>query len=183
MLMIRQYRRGKIRNIYVNQIRERSPIIGVKLANNRRHLKIEASKKDRSALLHKTDTKQKKIKEQIEKLNKQIQLLQLEISKHKQNEVHLEQQVIELTTTNKKLQQETLLINQVKQQSTPRAGEVKSPISQSKHRAVKSKELNWMLREKTQPVRTLKEISKQPLDVEKLKALATLVKQIQGHRR
>jgi hypothetical protein len=40
-----------------------------------------------------------------------------------------------------------------------------------------------MLREKTQPVRTLKEISKQPLDVEKLKALATLVKQIQGHRR
>jgi hypothetical protein len=183
LLMIWQHRRGKTRNIYVNQIREHSPIIGVKLADNRSNLKIEASKKDRSALLQKTGTKQKKTKEQVEKLKKQIQLLQLEISKHKQNEVRLERQVTELMTTNKKLQQETLVINRVKQQPTQRTGEIKSPINQSKHRTIESKELNWMLREKTQQVRTTKEISEQPLDVEKLKTLAALVKQIQGHRR
>src|SRR4030042_1501465 len=148
LLIIWQHRKGKTRNVYVSQIRERSPIIGVKLADNRSHLKIEASKKDRSALLHKTSTKQKKTKEQLEKLNKQIQLLQLEISKHKQNEVRLEQQVTELTTTNKKLQQEAIVTNQVKQQPRQQTGEVKSPTSQSKHRALDSREPNRIVREK-----------------------------------
>jgi anion-transporting ArsA/GET3 family ATPase len=239
LLLIWQHRRGKTRNIYVNQIRERSPIIGVKLADNRSHLKIEDLKKDRLALLHKTSTKQKKTKEQLEKLNKQIQLLQFEISKHKQNEVRLEQQVTELTTANKKLQQKAVVNNQVeqhdkqqpekvsaskdklqqkmskskqaeqypkrqifempavneqpqhelaksikaKQQSSRQSGDVKSPTNQSKHRAIKYREPNWMHREKTQQERISRESSEQPLDVEKLKALADLAKQIRGQHR
>ena len=238
LLIIWQHRRGTIRNVYVNQIRERPPIIGVKLADNRSRLKIENLKKDRSAFSHKTSTKQKKTKEQLEKLNKQIQLLQLEIGKHKQNEERLEKQVTELMTPNKNLPQKAAVNNQVeqsdkqqpdkmsafdnfqqkmnkhkeagiyskrqiiemptvneqpqhelaksrraRQQSAQQTGEVKSPTDQSKHKAIESKEPNWMLREKNQQVRASKDISEQPLDIEKLKALAALAKQIRGQRR
>jgi hypothetical protein len=237
-LIIWQHRRGTIRNVYVNQIRERPPIIGVKLADNKSRLKIENLKKDRPSFSHKTSTKQKKTKEQLEKLNKQIQLLQLEISKHKQNEERLEKQVTELMTPNKNLRQKAVVNNQVeqsdkkqpdkmsafdnfqqkmnkhkqagiyskrqiiemptvngqpqhelaksrraRQQSTQQTGEVKSPTDQSKQKAIESKEPNWMLREKNQQVRASKDISEQPLDVEKLKALAALAKQIRGQRR
>lgn len=230
VLLIWQHRKGKTRNVYVNQIRERSPIIGVKLADNRSHLKIEDLKKGRSAFSHKTSTKQKKTKEQLEKLNKQIQLLQLDISKHKKNEVRLEQQVTELMTANKKLQEKTVVNNQVKQSDkqpdavpasdepqqkmskhkaeqypkrqiieipavdqqtqqeivkskkdrqylTQKTGELKSPSKKSKRSDVEPEVPEWMLREKTQQVGSSKDL---PLDVEKLKALAALAKQIQG---
>jgi hypothetical protein len=232
VLLIWQHRRGKTRNVYVNQIRERSPIIGVKLADNRSHLKIEDLKKGRSAFSHKTSTKQKKTKEQLEKLNKQIQLLQLEISKHKKYEVRLEQQVAELMTANKD-QQKSVVNNQVKQSDkqqpagvpvsndklqqemskhkqaeqypkrqiieiptvneqppqeivkskkdkqylTQKTSELKSSAKKTKHRNIEPEVPKWMLREKTQQIRSSKEL---PLDVEKLKALAALAKQIQG---
>ena len=229
VLLIWQHRKGKTRTVYINQIRERSPIIGVKLADNRSHLKIEDLKKGRSAFSHKTSTKQKKTKEQLEKLNKQIQLLQLEISKHRKNEVRLEQQVTELMMANKKHQEKTLVNNQVsdkqpaaapasddkpqqkmgkdkqaeqhpkrqiiempavnqqpqqeivkskkdRQYLTQKTDELKSSSKKSKRRDIESEVPKWMLREKTQQVRSSKEL---PLDVEKLKALAALAKQIQ----
>jgi len=232
VLLIWQHRKGKTRNLYINQIRERSPIIGVKLADNRSHLKIQDSKKGRSALLQKTRTKQKKTKEQLEKLNKQIQLLQLEISKHKKNEVRLEQQVAELMTANKRLQEKTVVKEQVRQSDkqpasasasndkpqqttgkdkqaeqypkrqiikmpdvnekpqqeivkskkdrqylTQKTDELKSSLKKSKRRDIEPEVPKWMRRERTRRVRASKEL---PLDVEKLKALAALAKQIQG---
>ena len=59
--------------------------------------------------------KQKKTKEQLAKLNEQVQQLQYEISKHKQTEARLEKHVEELTAANQKLRQNTVLSNQVEQ--------------------------------------------------------------------
>ena len=203
-------RKATTKRIYVNQVRDRSPIIGVKLADNRRHLKIEDLKKDHSASLHKKQAKQR-TKEQLGRLNEQIQQLQLEINKHKQMEVRLEQQVTELTTANEKLRQNTVVSiqtdqfkkqqstkvstsdnkleqkitehKQVKQQARQEIGELTATKKQSKRRINPRKQSDRMFREKTEQARIPNELKEQPLDVEKLKAMAVLAKQIQGRTR
>jgi len=60
---------------------------------------------------------------------------------------------------------------------------VESPPNKIKHRDIEPTEPKWKLQNKTQQVKALKELREQPLDVEKLKALAALAKQIQGQRR
>ena len=77
LLIIWQQRKALTRRIYVNQVRERSPIIGVKLADNRSHLKIEDLKKDGLSSFPKKYAKLKKTKEQLAKLNEQVQQLPL----------------------------------------------------------------------------------------------------------
>jgi hypothetical protein len=230
LLIIWQQRKTTNRNIYANRIRERSPIIGVKLADTRSRTKIEDLKKYRSASLSKKHTKQKKEKEQLEKFDKQIQLLQLEISKHKHNEARLEKQIVELKAANKELQEkatqsdkqqsagasvsnhklqqkmtghqqaeqypkqqiiEKPVINKQPQQEFAKSqktrqtqtGESKTLKNQSKNKAIKPYKPNWMLREKTGQVRIPKELREEPLDVQKLKAIAELAKKIQGQRR
>jgi hypothetical protein len=230
LLIIWQQRKASSRNVYANQIRERSPIIGVKLADTRSRTRIEDLKKNRSASLSKKQTKRKKEKEQLEKVNKQIQLLQLEISKHKQNEAHLERKIVELTSANKELQEkatqsakqhsagtsvsqhklqqkmtghqqaeqypkqqiiEKPAINKQPQQEFAKSqktrqtqtGESTTLKYQSKNKAIKSYKPNWMLREKTGQDRIPKELREEPLDVQKLKAIAELAKKIRGQRR
>jgi hypothetical protein len=208
LLIIWQNRKGTTRNVYANQIRERSPIIGVKLADTKSHLKTEDFKKNRPASLSDKHTKQKKTKEQLEKLNKQIQLLQLEINKRKQNEIRLEQQVVELKTANKELKQKATAYNLSKQaeqypkQQIKEVPAIKEHPQQELAKSQKAKqtqtgestaskkpsknksiEPNWMLREKTEQVRISKELKEEPLDVQKLKAIADLAKKIQGQRR
>jgi len=236
LLIIWQQRKATTRSIYVNQVREHSPIIGVKLADNRNHLKIEDLKKGGSASFTKKYAKLKKTKEQLEKLNEQVQQLQYEISKHKQTEKHLEHQVKELTATNEKYRQNTTESNQVeqsekqqpaevstsndklqqkiteskqagkqnkqqvmevqavkeqplckpaesgtvKQQARQQIGELKDPNKPSKRKSDTRKQSDRMLKEKTEPARIPKELREQPLDVEKLKAMAELAKQIHG---
>jgi hypothetical protein len=236
LLIIRQYRKGTARNVYVNQFRERSTIIGANLADTRSRLKNQDLKKDRSASLSKKHKKEKKTKEQLENLNKQIQLLQLEISKHEQNEKLLEQQITELTAANNKLQEKTVInhraaqsdrqpagapasVDNLRQKITknrqseqyserqimevpganeqPRQEVAKSQKNEqqssnrigqalrnlSRQRVLESLQPDRTLREKTEHFKTSKEVREEPLDVQKLKAIAELAKQIQGRRR
>jgi hypothetical protein len=236
LLMVRQQRKGTARKAYANQSRERSPIIGVKLADTRRHAKSRYPKRDRPASLSKKDKKEKKTKEQLENLNKQIQLLQLEISKHEQNEKLLEQQITELTAANNKLQEKTVInhraaqsdrqpagapasVDNLRQKITknrqseqyserqimevpganeqPRQEVAKSQKNEqqssnrigqalrnlSRQRVLESLQPDRTLREKTEHFKTSKEVREEPLDVQKLKAIAELAKQIQGRRR
>ena len=201
--------------MYVNQVRERSPIIGVKLADNRSHLRIEDLKQSRSATLSKKHAKQIKTKEQLEKLNQHVQQLQYEISKHKQTEEHLKLQVTELTTelktANEQLRQNTGVSNQteqkpkqqivevpavkeqtsaehaesstVKQQAKQQAGESKAAKKSYNRRINVRKQPDRLIREKTEQVKLSKELRDQPLNVEKLKAMAELAKQIKGRSR
>jgi len=119
LLIVWQQRKSITKSVYVNQVRERSPIIGVKLADNKSHLRIEDYKQGRPASISRKVAKQRKTKEQLEKLNQQVQQLQYEINKHKQNEERLKHQVIELTTelstANEQLRQNTILSKQIEQ--------------------------------------------------------------------
>jgi len=131
--------------VYVNQVRERSPIIGVKLADNRSHLRIEDHKQNRSAPVSKKLAKQKKTKQQMELLNQQVQQLQYEINKHKQAEERLKHQVIDLTTelstTNEQLRQNAIVSQQVeqapKQQIIEVSDDKKQPSPEPVERATK----------------------------------------------
>lgn len=156
LLIIWQQRKSAIKSVYVNQIRERSPIIGVKLAD-RSHLRIEDVKHARSEPLSKKEVKQIKTKEQLSKLNKQVQQLQYEIDKHKRIEARLKSQVImlttELTTVNEQLRQNSVTSNQAgqkqkqqivevsagKEQPPLEPAETSTPRRQAKQKAIKSK--------------------------------------------
>ena len=238
LFIVWQQRKAATKRIHVNQFRERSPIIGVKLADNRSHLKIEDVKKKGLASSPKKKAKQRKTKEQVDKLNEQVQQLQYEISKHMQVEARLEHQVKELTSTNEKLRQNTIVSTPVEQSKKQQPAEVSTPIDKLQQKIAESKQAEQkpkqqikevpavteqsqqesdessavrqqtqqqigelkadlklpksriiarrrsdrMLREKTEPARIPKELREQPLDVEKLKAIAELAKQIQGRR-
>jgi hypothetical protein len=238
LLIVRQQRKGAVKKVYANQFRERSPVIGVKLADSRSHAKSRVPKRDRPASLSKKDQKEKRTKKQLKNLNKQIQLLQLEISKHEQNEKRLEQQIAGLTTANNKLQEKTVKNHRVaqsdrqpagapasvdnlrqkitkkkkaeqysereivgvpaaseqprqevaksqknEQQPSNRTGQPRALRNLSTQRVLESLQPDRTLREKTEHFKTSKEVREEPLDVQKLKAIAELAKQIQGRRR
>lgn len=200
LLIIRQQLKGTSRNVYPNQYKERSPVIGVKLADARGRMKNPDLKKDRSTSLSKKHKKENKTKEQSEKLNKQIQLLQLEIGKHKENETRLEQQITELIAANKKLQQKAVVNNRAIQSDVQKPGESSTSLDKLQQKMTKYKQakqyskrqiielpgINKQLRHelaKSQNVGQLSSFEEEPLDVQKLKAVADLAKQIQGRRR
>jgi hypothetical protein len=227
LLIVRQHRKGAVEKVYANQFRERSPIIGVQLADSRSHAKSRVPKRDRPASLPKKDKREKRTKEQLKNLNKQIQLFQVEISKHEQSEMHLEQQIAELTAANKKLQEKTVTneraarpdslrrkiakTNEAEQysgrqiagvpaaseqpgrevaksqkngqQSSNRTGQLRALKNLSRQRVLESLLPDRALREKSEHFKTSKEVREEPLDVQKLKAIAELAKQIQGRRR
>jgi hypothetical protein len=192
--------------VYVNQVRERSPIIGVKLADNKSHLRTKTHKQDRPAPVSKKLAKQRKTKQQMEMLNQQVQQLQYEINKHKQTEERLKRQVIDLTTelsaTNKQLRQNAIVSKQIEQapkqqiievpaakkQPSPKESTAKPQIKQqakkSFNRRINTrKQSGRILRNKTEQVKPSKEHREQPLDIERLKSIADLAKQIQPRPR
>lgn len=198
LLLIWQQRRVATKSVYINQIRERSSIIGVKLADNKSHLKIKEAKKQ---------AKQKKPKEQLEKLNEQIQQLQCEINKHKNNETHLKNQLTELTAANELLRQNNAEGNQLEQTPRQKFLEVSAVNEKTFHesternmpkqptdglKAIKKpskskidiqRQRNSHIKEKYKQPKLTKEQKEQPLDIQKLQAIAELAKQIQGRRR
>jgi hypothetical protein len=215
LLIVWQQRKSIAKSVYVNQVRERSPIIGVKLADNRSHLRIEELKHDHSAQLSKKRAKQIKTKKQLEKLNQQVQQLQYEINKHKQTEERLKRHVTELTTelttANEQLRQNPIASNHIKQvpkqqivdvhavkeqpqaesaesslvsqQAKQKAGESKNAKKSYNRRAKIRKQSNRVIRERTEQFKLSKEHREQPLDIERLKAIADLAKRIQTRSR
>ena len=235
LFIIWQQRKATTRRVYVNQVRDRSPIIGVKLADNRSRHEIEDLKKDGSASFPKKYAKLKKTKEQLHKLNEQVQQLQYEIKKHKKTEVRLQNQVKELKAANEILLQNTTISNQVEQskkqqpaelstssnklqqkfaehkqsgqqpkqpiievpgvkehpenksaksntvkkRARQQLGDLKAAQKPSKSKISRKKQPGRIVREKTEQVKASRELREQPLDVDKLKAMAELAKRIQ----
>jgi hypothetical protein len=207
-----QQRKNTIKSVYVNQVRERSPIIGVKLADNRSHLRINELKHDRTTHSSRKHAKQIKTKEQLEKLNQQVQQLQYQIKKQNQAEEHLKSQVIELTTelsaANEQLRQKPVVRKRIDQEQKQRiiemspvedqpllepaeSGTIKQPPEQQAGKSIAAKKLHnrrikqssRVAREKTEPIKLSKENREQPLDLERLKNIADLAKRIQTRPR
>jgi len=84
---------------------------------------------------------------------------------------------------NEQLRHELAEGNKTKQYARQQTGELTASKKQSIRRANIRKQSDRILREKTEKVRVPKELREQPLDVQKLKAIAELAKQIQGRPR
>lgn len=107
LLIARQQRKESAGRIYTHHDGERSPIIGVKLADGKRgRSEITDSKKARLGYFARRRNKQDDATKQVHSSNEQIRQLQCEIAKCRQVEARLEQQLAELTAANEKLQHE-----------------------------------------------------------------------------
>ena len=213
LLTIWRQRKSTIKSVYVSQVREHSPVIGAKLAGNRSHLKIEDLKQSHPTTLSNKQVKQtkeqlKKLNQQVQQLqyeiskNKQAE----ERLKHRVTEL-----TTKLKTANEQLRQNTIVSNQieqkpkqqitevpsvkeqplpepavrstVKQQAKPQAGESKTE-KKSYDRGINiSKIPDRLIIEKPEQFKPSKKLREQPLDVQQLKAIADLAKQIQNRSR
>ncbi|MHC4752780.1 MAG: hypothetical protein ACYTFW_23285 [Planctomycetota bacterium] len=101
LLILRLRRKGTVRRIRTNQLQSRSPIVGVKITDSKRSRQgIKGLEKNRLANVRERQSRQSK------ELKKQIKQLKHEITKHKQIEVDLEQQVAELKAAHEQFQHE-----------------------------------------------------------------------------
>ena len=80
-------------------------------------------------------------------------------------------------------QSESAESSTAKEQARQKIGELKTAKKQSQSKINARKHYHRMLKEKTEQARIPKELREQPLDVEKLRAIAELAKQIQGRNR
>jgi len=237
LLIARQQRRRKVARGYAHQVWERSPIIGVKLANGKQSQQAVAGmKKSRLARLWRKQNNERATThldgsiEQIKRLQDEItrrrqteagleqrlteltvagERLQCEITESKQAEERLKQRIAELLAANERLQQglaehkrvEGFLTGHIDR--VPAGGSMlrhgaaadgqTEPIEQQSADVPAAQKLSQdglnqpeqdkeMLRENpTQRPRSRR--TREPLDIEKLKAIAALAKQIQERPR
>jgi predicted RNase H-like nuclease (RuvC/YqgF family) len=237
LLIARQQRRKKVARGYALQVRERSPIIGVKLANGKQSQQAVADlKKSRLArFLPKQDKERAATDldgsiEQIKRLQDEIarrrqaeagleqrlteltaagERLQCEISESKQAEERLKQQIADLLAANERLQQGLAKHKRVEEFLTRQIDRVPAGGSELRHDAAADGQTE-PIKQQTLDVPAAQELSqdsqnqpeqdreipredpkqrprsrrtREPLDVEKLKAIAALAKQIQERPR
>lgn len=234
--ILRRQKNAAARNSYTDKSSQRSPIIGIKLADHHQNRQaIEDIKERRSGLIAQFSgkKKQKIVAKHIETLNGQISQLQSTINKYKDMEDRFVDKIAELTAANENLrnefekykqevqptlqqtdesasvdrpQEEELLenepipakigneqdISQPQPVAKPLKLEVIDSPSADGHTYETNRHPHRMVMEKHQNDETSEEEIEQPkrlkrddepLDIQKLKAIAALAKQIQGHPR
>lgn len=184
IIAIRQ-RREKAGRIYSHN-HERSPIIGVNLANGRYNpLEITDSKKVTLRSAVRARNKQDDALKQADNSSEQIRQLQREIATHQHTEARLERQLAELTAANEKLKQEIDEIKQAEEhlQKQPIKLLAANKSLQEGHGGRKRAEESIHDQTNSTPAAhkqtTDPKHANEPLDVEKLKAIAALARQIQ----
>jgi len=190
LLIARRQRKERAGRIYTHHHPERSPIIGVKLANGKHSPpEITDSKKARSHSVERGKIKQDGAIKQVDVSNEQIKQLQCEIARHRQTEARLEQQLAELTAANEKLRQEIDKVKQTEEHHQQQTVELPAVNKELQEERVGRKRVKGPIHNQTdsapaadkQP--TDSKHANEPLDVEKLKAIAALARQIQQRPR
>jgi hypothetical protein len=161
LLIVRQLRKGTARKAYADQIRERSPIIGVKLADRKQsHLGIRDFKKDRPARAPKGDGKRRKRgkrTKQLEKSHEQIRQLQHEIIKRRHTEARLERKIAELAAINEQLQHKSTEHEQTDGRLKEKVVELPAANGQLQNEVVEHKQAREHLEQQTAEVRAANE--------------------------
>ena len=185
LIAIRQ-RKERAGRIYTHHDRGRSPIIGVKLANGKhKPPEITDSKKVRSHSTAIGKNKQDEVIPQIDSSNEQIRQLQCEIARHRQAETRLEQQLAELTATNEKLKHEINEVKQAEEHLQEQTVELLAAKKKLQEGRSGRKRVEKAIQGQTDPapatdtIPTDSKHANEPLDVEKLKAIAALARQIE----
>ncbi len=189
LIAIRQ-RKERAGRIYTHHDRERSPIIGVKLANGKHNPpEITDSKKVRSHSAARDKNKQDDVTKQVDSSNEQIRQLQYEIARHRQAEARLEQQLAELTAANEKLKHEINEVKQAEEHLQQQTVELLAANKELQEGRSGRKRVEGSVQGQTNSAPatdkhpTDSKHANEPLDVEKLKAIAALARQIQQRPR
>lgn len=107
LFILRQLRKGAAARAHALLLPERSPIIGVRLADQKRGYRENAgSQRNRAAPREHAKEKGRKTTRHLEKLNRQIEQLQREVTERKQAEARLSQRLAEFTEAGKTLRQD-----------------------------------------------------------------------------
>jgi chromosome segregation ATPase len=183
LLIVRQLRKRTVTRAYANQVRERSPIIGVKLADHQpSHQRINGSEKGRSARVPERRGRDKKLTKttrQLEKSNEQIRQLQHEITKHRQTEERLEHQVGELTAANEQLRHEVTESKRAGEHLRQQAAELTAASQKFRHERLEQRQSEKVPAESSRQESKAKRQA-MPLKIEELKKVAELAKRVSG---
>jgi len=109
LLLLRLLRRGRTAEAQAFELSERSPIIGVRLTDHpRSRRELRSLHRVRSAPVPQPDTKRddRKATRHLEKLNRQVEQFQRDITERRQTEALLEQRIAQLTASNEQLRAE-----------------------------------------------------------------------------
>ncbi|MHC4204414.1 MAG: hypothetical protein ACYSTT_07160 [Planctomycetota bacterium] len=127
------------------------------------------------------------LKHQVTELTTELktanELLRQNTALSNQIEQKAKQQIIEVPTVKEQPPLEPAESSSTKQQAKQQAGESKAAQKSYNRRINVRKQPDRLLREKTEQIKLSKELREQPLDVERLKAMAELAKKIKGRSR
>ncbi len=126
LLLLKLLRRGRTAGTRAYELAERSPIIGVRLADHP-HSRREARDLQRSSSAHVTQPgarqEDRKTTRQLEKLNRQIEQFQRDIAERQQTDAVLRKRIVELTASNEQLRAEIVKHRQTEAQLKQRLAE------------------------------------------------------------
>jgi septal ring factor EnvC (AmiA/AmiB activator) len=182
-LIARRLRKRTVKTASANQVRERSPIIGVKLAHHKpSHHGINGSEKGCLAHVperHGGDKKLTKTTRQSEKSNEQIRRLQHEITKHRQTEERLEHQVAELTAADEQLRHEVTESKRAEERLRQQAAALTAASKKIRHERLEQGQSEKVPAESSQQGSKSKRQA-MPLRIEELRKVAELAKRVSG---
>ena len=184
LLILRLLRKGRTAGAQAFELRERSPIIGVRLADHQHSRReIRGLQRSRPARVTQPDTRQenRKTTRQLEKLNRQIEQFQRDIAERQQTEAHMEKRVAELTASNEQLRAEIVKHRQTESHLKQRLAELEAanePLRQEKLQTKQPENVPIQSDERKPGSRR----HSGPLNVEELSHLAELGKRLAPRR-
>lgn len=184
LLLLRLLRNGRAEAARTYELFERSPIIGVRLADQRySRRELRSLQKRQAALVAQPEVRQehRKTTRQLEKLNRQIEQFQRDIAERQQTEVVLGKRIAELTASNEQLRAEIARGRQSEANLKERLAQLEAAAGQSGREDLQKPELeNIPIKTAERKVRSRK--ANGPLSVEELSHLAELGKRLAPRR-
>jgi septal ring factor EnvC (AmiA/AmiB activator) len=140
--------------------------------SEKRHLAHVSERRGRDKKLAKTT-------KQLEKSNEQIKQLQHEITRHRQTEERLEDQVAELTAANEQLRHELTESKRAEERLRQQAAELTAASKESRHERLEQDQSEKVPAESSRPESKSKRQAIQ-LKTEELRKVAELAKRMSG---
>lgn len=184
LFLLRLLRKGRTADVRTFELSERSPIIGVRLADHpRSRREFRALHRARPAPAAQPDTKRedRKATRHLEKLNRQVEQFQRDIVERKQTEVLLEQRIAQLTASNEQLRAEISAHQQTEANLKQRLTELEAAHEQLRQEKLQPKPLeNIPIQSDGQKPRPRRHAG--PLNVDELSHLAELGRRLAPRR-
>jgi chromosome segregation ATPase len=183
LLILRLLRKGRTVEAQAYELSERSPIIGVRLADHR-HSRREIRDLQKSRSAHDTQPgirqENRKTTRQLEKLNRQIEQFQRDIAERQQTDVVLRKRIMELTASNEQLRAEIVKHRQTEAHLKQRLAELEAANEPLRQEKLQKKPENVPIQSDERKPGSRRHSG--PLNVEELSHLAELGKRLAPRR-